>query len=146
VNSREPLSLKSETSTQPVPRFVVLILKKAIQDEADHVVFELDLDLHKKVKVKEEKMMAEGRIPDSDELPKAFQITFKIGGKEQKLSPSPGGLFEPVVRILLNAAGIPYWTQGETSAELETVNPYSKWVIESKDLTQRIQLRRIRAT
>jgi hypothetical protein len=57
-----------------------------------------------------------------------------------------GELFGNVTRILLLAAGIPVWTKGEISAPLETINPASRWMLESKDLTRRVELRQIRAT
>jgi hypothetical protein len=51
-----------------------------------------------------------------------------------------------ITEILLVAAGVPPKANGEVSGAIETIKPASKWMLESKDLTRRIQLRRIRAT
>jgi hypothetical protein len=135
----------SEESQIPVVKMAKLLLLQAINADADFVVFELDLEAHRKIKAEREDM-AKINLQNKERFPTAFQITLKSGEKEKKLAPATDYLFEPVTRVFLNAAEIPYWTKGETSAELETCNSSSSWGIESKDLTQRIQLRRIRAT
>ncbi|MGB7748918.1 MAG: hypothetical protein WBN75_16700 [Verrucomicrobiia bacterium] len=129
----------------PVAKMAKLVLWQAIEGEADHIIFELDLQAHKEIKAEREDI-TKAPLVDIKKFPKAFQITLKSGETEKKLSLANGYLFEPVMRVLFGAAEIPYWKKGEDSAELETANPSSKWMIESKDLTQRIQLQRIRAT
>jgi hypothetical protein len=146
MKSREPLNLQGGTNLQPVPKCVALILTSAVQDNADIVILDLDVELHKKVEPDWERLMREGRFENAEKLPHAFRIRFMMGEKKQELPPAPGSLFEPAVRILLNFAEIPYWKKKDISGELETINPYSKWAVESQDLAQKVQLRRIRAT
>jgi hypothetical protein len=143
----EILDLKSssEHCQTPVVKMAKLLLTQAISADADFVLLELDWEAHKKIKAERENK-AKISHQNTERFPLAFQITLKSGEKERKLAPATGYLFEPVTRVLLNAAEIPYWTNGETSVELETCNPSSRWKIESKDLTQQIHLRRIRAT
>jgi hypothetical protein len=57
-----------------------------------------------------------------------------------------GDLFEDIVRILQVAAKVSPKTSGEVSGVIETIKPVSKWMLESKDLTRQIQLKRIRKT
>jgi hypothetical protein len=144
MSSREPFDFQRGADRLPVAKFASLILQQAIADNADCIIFELDLEAHKEIKAEKEE--AKVLLHDMKKFPTAFQIIFKFGEKDGKLAPANGYLFEPVTRVLLNAAEIPYWTKDEVSAELETSNPSTKWIIESKDLTQRIQLQRIRAT
>jgi hypothetical protein len=134
----------SKASQLPVAKMANLLLCQAIEADADYIVFELDLEAHREI-IAERENIADTHLADMKKFPTAFRITLKIGETEKKLSPANGYLFELVMRVLLNAVEIPYWKKDEISAELETVNPSSKWVIESKDLTQQIQLRRIRA-
>jgi len=78
-----------------------------------------------------------------DQLPKALKVTYIINGV-QEATPSVGGaLFEDIIRILLTAAGVPPKANSEVSGAIETIKPVSKWMLESKDLTRRIELRRI---
>ena len=114
----EPLKLRTGFDTLPTKKFTELILERAIEDKADKIIFELAQD---------------------------FQITRLTGAKESKSAPASANLYEVTIRILLTATEIQYWTKGEVSAPLETVNPISKWMLESKDLTKRVELRRIRA-
>ncbi len=127
----------------PVVRFAKLILWQAIQDKADQVIFELEPEAHKAIQAEKELLTA-ARIFDSTRFPSAFRITYKIGDVGNELTPTKAVLFEPAMRVLLNAAEIPFWKKGDISAELVTANPDSKWLLESKDLTRRIELRRIR--
>jgi hypothetical protein len=81
-----------------------------------------------------------------DQLPNALKLTYIINGVEEAMRPISGWLFEDIIQILSVTAGIPPETNGEVSAVIETVKPTSKWKLESKDLTQRVELRRIRAS
>jgi hypothetical protein len=138
------LTTSRDDNQLPVAKMAKLLVRQAVEANADCVIFELELEAHKKI-------TAEKAEPNKDpqagaeRFPGAFQIFLKIKEVEKQLPPAGGYLFEPVTRILLNAVEIPYWTKDEVSAKLETSNPSSKWIIESKNLTQRIQLRRIRA-
>lgn len=79
------------------------------------------------------------------QLPNALKLTCIINGAEETMTPIRGCLFEDIIQILLVAAGVTPKTSGEVSGVIETIKPVSKWMLESKDLTRRIQLRRIRA-
>jgi hypothetical protein len=80
------------------------------------------------------------------QLPNAMKLTYNVNGVEEAMTPIRGCLFEDITEILLVAAGVPPKANGEVSGAIETIKPASKWMLESKDLTRRIQLRRIRAT
>jgi len=155
-----PLNLKTDSATAPTIRLTLQLIKDAIKLKAEAIQLELDVELHLKVHEEMQKlnkeMMAAVKIKNKSkavdemifklcQLPNAFGVTYTINGVENQMTPANGELFGNVIRILLLAAGIPVWTKGEISAPLETINPASKWMLESKDLTQRIQLRRIRA-
>src|ERR1700685_4494211 len=79
------------------------------------------------------------------QLPNALKLTYIVNGVEEAMTPIRGCLFEDITEILLVAAGVPPKAKGEASGVIETIKPVSKWILESKDLTQQIQLRRIRA-
>ena len=143
MKTGDPIDLKSGEETQPIPKFVELIIALALDDKADSITFEFDPALWDKIKAEEAKMTSEGIDLDEIKFPDVFIITFKVGNEKRKLEPPPGSLFNPVVRIILNAAAIPYWTKGEVSGELVTVNPDSKWRLESNDLTKRFELQKI---
>jgi hypothetical protein len=153
ILNRESNPWESDPAETPLINFVSLILAQAILDKVDTIIFELDQQLHAKAETEFEKMLSEAgtKVTAADFMkaseikPKAFAITFKTGEKKYDLAPAPGALFTPTVNVVLNAAAIPYWKKGEVSGEFETEKPSSKWRIESKDLTQRIQLRRIHA-
>ena len=132
-----------------------MFVNDAVFQNADAITFELDKELHLKVReeMKSLKQLLDNGAQTVDryffelnKLPKAFGISFRIGEVQDPLPSANGELFGNVIRILLLAAGIPYWTKDEISAQIETINPASKWLIESKDLSCRVQLRRIRAT
>jgi len=141
------LDLKCSPNDGQIPTVILtkLMLRDAVNKEADYLIFELDLQLHTKAEAEHDKMRKNGDYSNY-EFPEVFHITFKKDGNESKKPSAPSNLFDLIVRVLLNVVEVPYWKKGEISAELETGNPSSKWIIESKDLTQRIQLRRIRAT
>ena len=150
-SKHEPLDLAVKSA--PANGLVAQLLIQAIRDKADVVTFKLDRDLHLKTKDAWESVMATMKLPnDPDDFisllnsqPKAFQIIFRIGDKKQNQTPIHGNLFEPTVRILLLAVEVPYWIKGDVSAGFETVNPVSKWLLESKDLTRQVELRRVRS-
>jgi hypothetical protein len=149
----DPLNLKTDPATAPMIRLTLKIVEDAIRLNADVILLELDMELHMKAReelialkqslqeksiTKDQYFFKFGRLPDAGE------VIYVIGGKRKQMPPFHGELFECVVRILLQACGMAPWTKGEISGPLETVNPASKWILESKDLTRRIELRRIR--
>jgi hypothetical protein len=147
-----PLNLKPDSATAPTISLTLQLIKEAIKLKAEAIRLELDMELHLKVH-EEMKAINQDKSQTVDELffkisrlPKAFGVTFTINGVQNQMPSASGELFGNVTRILLLAVGIPVWTKGEISAQLETINPASKWILESKDLTRRIELRRIRKT
>ena len=86
------------------------------------------------------------RFFEIDKLPTALRVIYIVNGVQETMPSVYGDLFEDIVRILQTIAGISPKTKGEVSGVIETIKPISKWMLESKDLTQRIQLQRIRAT
>ena len=115
------------------PSFYEAIFKKRFKD-----YFRFEKSSFRKLNI--EKMFFE-----LAQLPMALKVTYLIDGVQQTMPSFHGELFADVIRILQVAAGVSPKTSGEISAIIETVKPASKWMLESKDLTQRIQLRRIRA-
>lgn len=114
------------------PSFYEAIFKKRFKD-----YFRFEKSSFRKSNI--EKMFFElGR------LPMALKATYLIDGVQQTWPSFHSELFADVIRILQVAAGVSPKTSGEVSAIIETVKPASKWILESKDLTRRIQLRRIR--
>jgi hypothetical protein len=77
-------------------------------------------------------------------IPRALKVIFVIKGIREVTPSVSSFLFEDMIHILQDAAGIPRKLQGEISGFIETVKPISKWLIESKDLTQYIHLKCIR--
>lgn len=150
-----PLDISLEVGKDDVPaiRFVKLILSLAIQDNADEVTFTLDLEAESKVRAEQEQLRQRGNItemlagnhPKTSCMTSTFSMIYQTGGRQQDLPPAPGSLFEPAMRILLNAAGIPYWTKGEVAGEFETLNPASKWRLSSPALDQSVRLQRLTA-
>jgi hypothetical protein len=166
-----PLNLDTYSTSEPLNKLVLTIIKNAISVGADAILLELDLELHTKVEKASEAIRAKYRRPDFYEaifrrrfkdyfcygkstvekmffelgqLPNALKVTHIINGVEEATPSARGSLFEDITQILLVTAGVPAKTTGEVSAVIETIKPVSKWIIESKDLTQRIQLKRIR--
>jgi hypothetical protein len=150
-----PLNLKTDPATAPIIRLTLKIIENAIRRNADVILLELDMELHMKTReelitlkqslqeksiTKDQYFFKFGRLPD------ACKVIYVIEGKREQMPPIHGELFECVVRILLQACGMAPWTKGEISGPLETVNPASKWMLESKDLTHRVELRRIRTS
>jgi hypothetical protein len=159
IVSNTPLDLKPDSAPAPMIHLTHQLIKDAIKLKAEAIRLELDMELHLKVhaemvKMHEEMMSHVKNTPQIiDEhfsklgrLPNAFGVIYTINGVENQMTPVNGELFGNVIRILLLAVGIPVWTKGEISAPLETINPASKWMLESKDLTRRVELRRIWAT
>ena len=153
--SNTPLNLKRDSTTDPTIKMTLQIIKDAIILKADAILLELDTELHLKVHEELESLrqLLENKSLTVDQfffkigrLPNAFGVTYTINGVQHQCPSASGELFGSVINILLIAVGIPYWTKDEISTPLETINPASKWMLESKDLTQRIQLQRIRAT
>jgi hypothetical protein len=153
--SSTPLNLNIDSTENPTVKLTLTIIRNAIILKADAILLELDTELHLKVheeleslrRLLENKSLTfEEFIFKSDKLPNAFRVTHIINGVQDPVPSITGELFGSVINILLNAVGIPYWTKGEISTPLETINPPSKWMIESKDLTQRVELNRIRAS
>jgi hypothetical protein len=87
----------------------------------------------------------ERRFFEISKLPTGLRVIFIVNGVQETMPSTCGELYEDIIRILQVAAGISPKTKGEVSGVIETIKPISKWMFESKDLTQRIQLRRIRA-
>ena len=154
--NKTQLDLKPDATTEPMIRLALQIIKDAVVLNADEILLELDVDLHLKVHQEMESLMqlfykkklltADEFFFKMDRLPNAFQISHSTNGIRDQKPSANGELFGNVTRILLLATEVPPWTKGEISAPLETINPVSKWMFESKDLTRQVQLRRIRAT
>ena len=86
------------------------------------------------------------RFFEIGKLPTALGVIYVINGVQEATPSAHGDLFEDIIRILEDAAGISPKTKGEISGIIETINPISRWMLESKDLTQQIHLKRIRKT
>jgi hypothetical protein len=139
------ICLDNLVEAEPVPRFVKMILCEAVVDKADEIVFALDLQLEDKFKAEKEQLFQQGKIDEAflQNSPNTFSITLKSGGSQQNVIPCTGDLFEPFMRILLNAAEIPYWTKNRVSFEFETIHPASKWKFVSENLKSTAHLERI---
>ena len=151
--SADPLNLKPDETTAPIIRLTLQIIGDAIKLKADAILLELDTELHREAhgalkvlrQAQQEKSITIDRFFfELARLPMACKLIYEIGGKQQEMAPLSGELFGNFINILLLATGIPPWTKGLISAPLETVKPTSKWMLESNDVTRRIQLRRIR--
>ena len=167
------LNLDHDSAKEPINKMALCIIRDAIKLGVDGILLELDLELHSKFKKESEPIRKKYRRPsfyeaifkrrfkdyfcfgkptiekmffELGQLPNALKVTYIINGVEENMPSTNGGLFEDVTQILLVAAGVPPKTSGEISGVIETIKPTSKWRLESKDLTQRIQLQRIRAT
>jgi hypothetical protein len=152
-----PLNLKSDSEEAPIIRLAHQLVKDAVKLRADKIMLELDVELH--AKTHEELKRLNEEIAKSGKtlqiggefffklmhLPDAVRISYMTNGIPSQLPSMNGELFGNIVSILLQACGIAPWTKGNVSARLETVNPVSKWILESKDVTRELQLRRIRA-
>lgn len=167
------LNLDLDSAKEPINKLALCIIKDAMKLYADGILLELDLELHSQFEKESKPIREKYRRPNFYEaifkrrfkdyfcfgkptiekmffelgqLPNALKVTYIINGVEENMPSANGGLFEDIIQILLVAAGVPPKTSGEVSAVIETIKPASKWRLESKDLTQRIELRRIRAT
>jgi hypothetical protein len=165
------LNLDRDSAKEPINELVLCIIKDAIKLGADGILLELDLELHSKFEKESKPIREKYRRPNFYEaifkrrfkdyfcfgkptiekmffelgqLPNALRVTYIINGVEKNMPSANGGLFGDITEILLVAAGVPPKTSGEISGVIETIKPTSKWIIESKDLTQRIALRKIR--
>ena len=90
------------------------------------------------------KLNIQRRFFEIGKLPTTLRLIYIVNGVQEIMPSVHGGLFEDIVRILQVAAKISPKTTGEMSGVIETIKPVSKWMLESKDLTQQIQLKRIR--
>ncbi|MDD5140568.1 MAG: hypothetical protein PHY43_09960 [Verrucomicrobiales bacterium] len=134
------LHLKVEKESEVVrekyrrPTFYEAIFKKRFKD---YLRFE---------KLSFRKLNVSRMFFELGQLPNALKLTYIINGVEKTMLPIRGCLFEDISQILSVAAGVTPKTSGEVSGVIETIKPVSKWMLESKDLTRQVQLRRIRAT
>jgi hypothetical protein len=153
--SNTPLNLKNDSTTDPTIKLTLSIIRSAVSLKADAILLELDTELHSKVHeeleslrqlLENKSLTVEQFFFKADKLPNAFGVTYIINGVQDPAPSISGELFTSVINILLLAIGIPYWSKDKVSAQLETINPATKWMLESDDLTQRIQLRKIRTT
>ena len=153
----QALNLDTYSTSEPLNKLVLTIIKNAISVGADAILLELDLELHTKVEKVSEAIRAKYRRPDFYEaifrrrfkdyfcygkstvekmffelgqLPNALKVTHIINGVEEATLSARGSLFEDITQILLVTAGVPAKTTGEVSAVIETIKPVSKWIIE----------------
>jgi hypothetical protein len=153
--SASVLNLTPDSTERPIVKMTLQIIKDAVRLNADAILLELDMELHLRtqkeygalVQLRDKKLLThEQFFFKFSRLPTAFNITYTIEGKPDPTPSANGELFENVVRIILLTTGIPPWTKGEIVTSFETIKPTSKWTFESKDLTRRAQLKRIRAS
>ncbi len=112
------LGYESAKNLAPVARLIRLILQQAVLDEAHQIEFWLE--------------------DESSET--GFQVAVRTGSGESRLAPSSGTLFSPCIVVLCNYAAVPYYTKGHVTGTIKTINPTSRWTLESDDLHQRILL------
>ena len=152
--STTPLDLKRDATTEPPTGLTLQIISNAVKLNAGAILLELDVEQHLKVqeemksllqRVNNKTLTVEQLFFKTWKLPQALSITFLIAGEWSQMPSVNGELFGNITKILLIAAGIPPWTKADISTPLETINPVSKWTLESKDITRQLQLRRIRA-
>ena len=166
------LNLDRDSAKEPINKMALCIIRDAIKLGADGILLELDLELHSKFEKESKPIREKYRRPsfyesifkrrfkdyfcfgrpaiekmffELGQLPNALKVTYIINGVEKNMPSANGGLLEDVTQILLAAAGVPPKTSGEISGVIETIKPTSKWKLESKDLTRRIALLKIRA-
>lgn len=130
----------------PIARFATLVLFQAITDKAEEVIFELKTEIDQETRSHYEELLKAG---DPDKYASSalaagtsFTIAFRTGNKLHHLPFAPGRLFEPAMRIFLNAAEIPYWTRTPVSGEIQTQNPATKWALKSDNLSVCVRLLR----
>jgi hypothetical protein len=112
--------LRAEDS-QPVPRLAALLLSMAIEDRAERMDISLD-DI-------------------SSDL--GVRISVSVGGIVQEYAPAPGLLFEPLVIVFCNYAGVAYYSKGRTEGTIDTRRPKSTWRLQSDDLRGAFVLTRV---
>jgi hypothetical protein len=139
-----PLNLKPDSEVAPVIRLTHMLIKDALRLRAEEILLELDVELHAKthdelIKLNEEMAKTGKTLEIGGEfffklthLPKAVGVTYTINGIPNQQPRMNGELFGNIVSILLQACGIAPWTKSNISAQLETINPASKWIFESK--------------
>jgi len=133
------LHLKVEKESEVIrekyrrPTFYEAIFKKRFKD---YIRFK---------KLSYRKLIVSRMFFELNQLSNALKVIHIINGIEQAMPSARGCLFEDITRTLLIAAGVPPKTTGKVSGMIETINPISKWRLESKDLTRRIELRKIQA-
>lgn len=103
---------------QPVPRFVSLVIRQALDDGAQRIEFSVE-------------------DPSSD---KGFRIRYSGKVSNHEMVPVPGSLFDPVVVVLCNYASVPYYAAGSVQGTLHTSQPDSRWRLESNNLKQHVVL------
>jgi hypothetical protein len=151
------LDLNPDPTERPIVRLTLGIIKDAVLLNADAILLELDKELH--LKFLEEWEVARQSLREKSltkeqfmeqlffelgKLPNACEVIYVIGGKREQMTPLNGELFGNFVNILLLATGIPPWTKGEVHTSFETIKPRSKWTFESRDITRRVEFKRIR--
>ena len=107
--------------SQPVQRLASLILSQAIFDHAERLEISLD-DIASDTGVR-------------------FAVS--VRGSIQQLAPASGRLFEPLVVVFCNYAGVAYYSKGCVEGTIETQRPRSSWRLQSDDLRRAIVLLRV---
>ena len=111
----------SADDRQPVQRMASVLLSQAIFDHAERVEISLD-DIDSQTGVR---------------------FTLSISGSIQELPPAPGCLFEPLVVVFCNYAGVAYYSKGSIEGTLVTQRPRSTWRLQSDDLRRAIALLKV---
>ncbi len=103
---------------QPVPRFVSLVIRQALDDGAQTIEFSLEDSFSDKgLRIK-----YSGKVPNYE------------------MAPMPGILFDPAVVVLCNYASVPYYAAGSVQGTLHTSQPDSRWRLESDNLRKHVVL------
>jgi hypothetical protein len=149
----EVFNLSRDPEAAPILKLASQIIKDAIALNADAILMELDVELHLKVQqemaalneaLEKKSITADRCFFELGKLPGAFHLTHIIDGKSHPAPSGNGELFGHIVRIFLLTMDIPPWTKDEISASFETIKPVSRWTFKSKDLTRRVEFKRIR--
>ena len=165
------LNLHYDSAKESLNKLVLCIIKDAIKLGVDSILLEVDLELHLKVQKASEVIHEKYKHPsffeaifksrfkdyfsfgrttiekmffELGQLPQVLRIIYSINGVQEAMPSACGNMFVDIVRILQSSGGIAPNTNREVSATIETVKPVSQWNLESKDLTQKIELKRIR--
>ena len=114
------LDLRAD-DVQPVQRFAALLLSVAIWDRAERIDIRLE-DI------------------SSDS---GLRIAVSAGDLQEEKHSPPGHLFQPLVVVYCNYAGIAYYSKGSIEGTIETQHPRSTWRLQSDDLSRAIALVRV---